>query len=113
TITDSSDWRAVLTVKPTLGCVVSILTPCGALTTTTSPPPVRNVRRYAVPPCPSENATQVSGPVGGGRVGVGGGVGLGVGLGAGAGEGTGAALRRSAADSGEIRLGAAATRTDR
>src|SRR5690349_5254360 len=113
TITDSSDWRAVLTVKPSFGRAVSIFTPCGALTTTTSPPPVRNVRRYAVPPWPSANATHASGPVGVGFSVTGGGVGLGVGLGAGAGDGTGAARRRSAADSGEIRFGAAATRTDR
>jgi hypothetical protein len=114
TITDWSDWRAVVTVKPVFGRVDSIFTPLRALSRTTSPPPVRNVRRNAVPPLGSGTGTQASGPVDGGLVGsVGRGEGKGGGVGDGVGDGAGAALRRSAAEIGEIRFGAAATRTDR
>jgi hypothetical protein len=113
TITDWSDWRAVVTVKPIFGRVDSIFTPLRALSRTTSPPPIRNVRRNAVPPLGSGTGTQASGPDGGLVGGGGDGVGLGDGAGGGAGDGAGAALRRSAAEIGEIRFGAAATRTDR
>ena len=119
--------------NPGAGRIARICVPERPTWALTSPPCTRSVRRYAVPPIPSGTGCHRGSEVGGGgpagRVVLGGGRVVGGRLGAGFAEGVGGALvlggfdvagalvgaarRRSAADSGSGRLGAAASSTER
>jgi len=105
------------TANPGLACVESTRISPRANQIVASPPCIRNVRRYAVPPRPSGSGTQpvLDGDGDGDAAGFGAGllaVGVGdgrsgVGAGSGVGDGSGAARRSSAAESGAVRAGAA------